>query len=48
MNLGSDIIILPYGKIWVVCPSVWLMLLLLILLLSTQIVLDEKPYMKQG
>ena len=48
MNLGSAIIILPYGKIWrVICRSVWLTLLILILLQSTQTVLDEKTYMEQ-
>ena len=49
MNLGTTIIILPYEKIWrVICPSVWLTLVLLILLQSTQTVLDEKPYMEQS
>ena len=49
MNLESAIIILPYGTIWrVICPSVWLPLVLLTLLQSTQTVFDEKPYMEQG
>ena len=38
-----------HGKIWrVICPSIWLTLLFLILLQSTQAVNDGQPYMKQG